>query len=66
MINKGEDMKMISHHFGWLADFKYIAVITDSSLKMTYAICCVLQILFKRKKAYCENQYGYFAHENVA
>ena len=27
VINKGEDMKMISHHFGRFADFKYIAVI---------------------------------------
>ena len=30
VINKGKDIKTISNHLGWLADFKYIAVITTS------------------------------------
>jgi len=42
--------KTISQHFERIPDLGYIADITDSSLKMTYAICCVLQLLFKRKK----------------
>jgi len=51
MVDDAEDLKIISQHFGYVVDYSYIAVISDSGLKMPYPTYCSFQI-----KKNCDTQ----------